>query len=102
MKTTLLSFIASSALVAGGCAEMHQAAPARVIGYEVVARYAIGGAGGWDFLSVDAKRQRLFVSRGNRVQIIDTRAGTTVAELRDTAGVHGIAIADELGLGFTS
>jgi DNA-binding beta-propeller fold protein YncE len=102
MKTTLLSFIASSVVMAGGCAQMHQAAPAQAIDYEVVARYAIGGAGGWDFLTVDAKRQRLFVSRGNRVQIVDTRSGKVVAELRDTAGVHGIAVADEFGLGFTS
>jgi len=44
----------------------------------------------------------LFVSRGDRVQVVDTRTGQAVGEVAGTAGVHGIAFADDLGLGFTS
>jgi hypothetical protein len=70
--------------------------------YEVVARYAVGGTGGWDFISVDEKRHRLFISRGDRVQVVDSLSGKAVGELPGTAGVHGIAVADDLGVGFTS
>src|SRR5438552_16162293 len=86
----------------GACAPMKEVSFERVAGYEIVARYPVGGAGGWDYLSVDAKRHRLFVSRGDRVQILDTSSGKMVGELAGTAGVHGIAFADDFSLGFTS
>src|SRR5476649_2634670 len=70
--------------------------------YEVVASYAVGGTGGWDFISVDEKRHRVYVSRGDRVQVVDSLSGKVVGELPGTAGVHGIAVADDLGVGFTS
>jgi DNA-binding beta-propeller fold protein YncE len=76
--------------------------PTRVEGYELVARYTVGGAGGWDYPSIDEGRHRLYVSRGDRVQVLDTRTGQAVGELAGTAGVHGIAFAEDLGVGFTS
>src|SRR5471032_1192686 len=88
-------------LVVAGCASMTDGAPARA-SYGVIARYEIGGAGGWDYLSVDEKRHRLYVSRGDHVQIVDTLSGKVVGDVPGTAGVHGIAIAGDLGLGFTS
>jgi DNA-binding beta-propeller fold protein YncE len=88
--------------MAAGCAQMNQAVPAAATSYEVAAKYRVGGAGGWDFLSVDEKRHRLYVSRGDHVQILDTRSGKVVADLLGTAGVHGVALAEDLGLGFTS
>jgi DNA-binding beta-propeller fold protein YncE len=89
------------AMVAGWV-QMNQAVAAPLESYEVVARYAIGGSGGWDFLSVDEERARLYVSRGDHVQVVDTRSGKIVGNLSGTAGVHGIAVAQNLGLGFTS
>ena len=88
-------------LVVAGCASTTEGVPARA-SYGIVARYAIGGAGGWDYLSVDEKRHRLYVSRGDHVQIVDVLSGKVVGDLPGTPGVHGIAIAGDLGLGFTS
>ena len=102
MKTIILTVFALLLAMADGCAQMNQAAPALAERYEVVAKYAIGGTGGWDFLSVDEKRHRLYVSRGDHVQVMDTRSGKVIGDLPGTAGVHGIAIAEDLGLGFTS
>lgn len=88
-------------LAVAGCASMTDSGPAPAR-YQVVARYEIGGPGGWDYLSVDEKRHRLYVSRGDHVQIVDTLSGKVVGGVPGTAGVHGIAIAGDLGLGFTS
>ena len=88
-------------LVLAGCASMAGHAPAQA-SYGVVARLEIGGAGGWDYVSLDEKRHRLYVSRGDHVQVVDTLSGKVVGDLPGTAGVHGIAIAGDLGLGFTS
>src|SRR5208282_6844416 len=79
-----------------------QAAPPQQESYEIVARYAVGGAGGWDYLAVDEKRHRLYISRGDHVQVMDIRSGELVGDLPGTAGVHGIALAEDIGLGFTS
>jgi YVTN family beta-propeller protein len=44
----------------------------------------------------------LFVSRSDHVQVLDTTSGKVIANIADTAGVHGVAIAQDLNLGFTS
>lgn len=67
-----------------------------------VHKIAVGGEGGWDYLTVDSQAQRLYVSRGNRVVVVDLAKESVVGELPDTPGVHGIALVPELGKGFTS
>jgi DNA-binding beta-propeller fold protein YncE len=101
MKIMFATLSAWCAVAAGGCA-LGADAPAPAGSYGIVARYAVGGAGGWDYLSVDEKRHRLYVSRGDHVQVVDALSGKVVGDLPGTAGVHGIAIAGDLGLGFTS
>ena len=62
----------------------------------------VGGEGGWDYLSVDQDARRLYVSHATKVVVIDIDKDAVVGEIADTPGVHGIAIAPKLGLGFTS
>lgn len=81
---------------------VHAETTAPVSTYRVVSRWELGGAGGWDYLSFDAQRRHLFVSRGNRVLVLDADHGQQVGAIADTPGVHGIALAPDLGLGFTS
>ena len=70
--------------------------------YKVVHRLQLGGNGGWDYLSFDAQRRHLFVSRGDRVLVIDVDGNKQIGTIPDTNGVHGIAIAQDLHRGFTS
>lgn len=65
-------------------------------------KIAVGGEGGWDYLTVDSAARRLYVARSNRVVVIDLDQETVVGELPDTPGVHGIALVPELSKGFTS
>jgi len=67
-----------------------------------VHKITVGGEGGWDYLTVDSVGRRLYVSRGDRVVVVDLDKETVVGELPDTPGIHGIAVAPELGKGFTS
>ncbi len=78
------------------------AAQAQAVDYKVATRYAVGGTGGWDYPSLDAQAHRLYVARGDHVQIIDTTTGKEVATIADTQGVHGVALAPELGRGYIS
>ncbi len=71
-------------------------------GYHVVTAYKVGGEGGWDYLTADAAARRIYISRGTHVMVIDADSGESVGDIADTPGVHGIALAPELGRGFTS
>lgn len=70
--------------------------------YQLKQKFTLGGDGGWDYLTYDAAGKRLFISRGTRVMVVDPSNGSVITEIPDTAGVHGIALAHDLGKGFTS
>lgn len=63
---------------------------------------AIGGEGGWDYLSVDAGARRLYVTHATKVVVIDLDTEAVVGEIANTPGVHGFAVAPDLGRGFSS
>jgi len=67
----------------------------------VLQHWKLGGAGGWDYIAVDAKG-RLFISRSTRVDVVSVESGKLIGSIPDTEGVHGIAFAPGLNRGFTS
>jgi DNA-binding beta-propeller fold protein YncE len=99
-SASLLSgaLLAASLVSAGPSA----AAPAASSGWAVTSRYAVGGDGGWDYLTVDAAARRIYVSRGTHVAVVDADSGKVVGDIPGTEGVHGIALAPEMKKGFTS
>ena len=71
-------------------------------GYSVVKKIPIPGQGSWDYLTVDEAARRLYVSHGTQVEVLDIDSLTVVGNIPKTPGVHGIALAPELGRGFVS
>lgn len=70
--------------------------------YRFLKEIPIGGEGGWDYLSIDSGARRLYATHATKVVVIDLDQGAIVGEIKDTPGVHGFAIAPELGRGFAS
>lgn len=71
--------------------------------YHVTKRIPVGGPDGfWDYLTVDTAGNRLFVSHGTRVQVIDLAGDSVSGEIPGTPGVHGVALVPGLGRGYTS
>src|SRR5579863_758789 len=70
--------------------------------YKVIDKIKIGGGGRWDYSYVDTANHRLYVSHGTQTEVIDTATDKLVGTIQGTTGVHGIAVADDLGRGFTS
>jgi YVTN family beta-propeller protein len=70
--------------------------------YHVTKTIAVGGDEGWDYALVDSEARRVYVSHGSHVVVLDADANSVVGDIPDTQGVHGIAIAPDLGRGFTS
>jgi YVTN family beta-propeller protein len=71
-------------------------------GYRLLKSIPVPGDGGWDFLTVDVAARRLYVSHGTQVEVLNTDSEVLVGMIPNTRGVHGVAIASELGRGFTS
>src|SRR5216110_3238620 len=65
-----------------------------------VAKFNIGGDGGTDYLTAEPGTGRVFVSRGTHVMVVDGPTGRIVADIPDTPGTHGIALAPKSGRGF--
>ena len=70
--------------------------------YSVIKRYALGGAGGWDYLVADTKSGHLFISRSDRALVVNLADGSLAATIPGTDGIHGFALVHELGRGYTS
>ncbi|MDB5821509.1 MAG: beta-propeller repeat-containing protein [Herminiimonas sp.] len=70
--------------------------------FSLSSHYVVGGEGRWDLFTFDAKHHRLFISRSSHVQVVDTDSRKVVGDIPDTDGVHGIALAEDLNVGFTS
>lgn len=98
MKSVLIAIAALACLPLASQA----AAPAAPVHYAVQQRWDLGPASHWDYLAIDPQRKRLFVTRGDHVQVLDAATGKQVGEIPNTAGVHGVAFAQDLKLGFTS
>jgi YVTN family beta-propeller protein len=70
--------------------------------YQITKKIPIPGQGNWDYLTVDEGARRLYVSHGTQVEVLDVDSGAIVGKIENTQGVHGIAIAPDLGRGFVS
>jgi len=81
----------------------HAASPAPAgSGYHVIKTVPVGGDDGWDYVYVDSDARRVYVSRGTHTMVLDADTYAVVGDIPDTQGVHGVAIASDLGRGFTS
>jgi len=94
MKRVLIVLI-----VAGLCAAVPSLAQKQ---YKVADRVKLGGEGGWDYLYYDKDGHRLFITRGTHVMVVDTGSLKVTGDIPDLSGIHGVALAPELGRGFVS
>jgi DNA-binding beta-propeller fold protein YncE len=68
--------------------------------YSVTQVFKIGGAGGWDYLTVDSQHKLLYVPRSTHTQVIDEATGKVTADMPGQTGNHGVALVPEVGRGF--
>lgn len=70
--------------------------------YHLIKTIPVGGDGGWDYLTIDSPAHRLYISRSDRVIVVDVEKGSVVGEIPNTPGVHGIALVPKLHRGYIS
>jgi len=71
-------------------------------GFHVGGRFAVPGDGGFDYITFDGASNRLYLSHGAEVNVLDADSGKILGKVDDTRGVHGIAIVSGLHRGFTT
>jgi YVTN family beta-propeller protein len=70
--------------------------------YHVIDRWKLGGEGFWDYLLVDSPAHRLFLTRGNHVDVVDTQTGKLVGSIANLHGTHGVALDNAGKFGYIS
>jgi DNA-binding beta-propeller fold protein YncE len=99
MQRHLRNTLASTLLMLFAC---HAMAAPQAADFRVLSRLQLGGPGGWDYLNFDAQRRHLFISRGDRVLVVDVDKNKQIGTIPGTQGVHGIAIDQATHHGYTS
>jgi DNA-binding beta-propeller fold protein YncE len=67
---------------------------------KVVDTFKLGGAGRWDYPVIDPEGDRLYVARGDQVQVVDTKSGVVLGDVTGVQGAHGIAVVPGRNIGF--
>jgi hypothetical protein len=65
-------------------------------GLKMTKKYPVPGDGGFDYVVFDDSSNRLYVSHGTKVDVLDANSGKELGTVEGTAGVHGVAIVPEL------
>jgi YVTN family beta-propeller protein len=78
------------------CAAVHSGYAQGSSGFHVTKTFKIGSPGGWDYIAVGPD-QKIYVSHGTQVNILDAKSGDSVGFIPNTTGVHGIAFAGSKG-----
>lgn len=71
-------------------------------GYKLSNTFHIKSTGWWDYIAVNETTNKLYVSHGTQVNILDKTNGDSLGIIPNTEGVHGIAFINSLGKGYTS
>lgn len=72
--------------------------------YHLLKKVKLGGQGFYDYFGIDVPARHIFVTNNKRVVVIDADSGAIVGEITDPKidGVHGVAVVNDVGRGFTS
>jgi len=87
-KTCLAAFFVA------GLSAAAQAAPL----YTLTKTVSLPGGIKWDYLTFDAKADRVYVSQGTEVTVVNGKTGAIIGRLENLPGSHGIAIDPATGL----
>jgi len=92
MKRILALMLAAAAIAAVPAAAQKS--------FKLVDRAKLGGEGGWDYLTFDPDANRVFITRGTHVMVVDAKTLKPSGDIPDLQGIHGVALAPELGKGY--
>ncbi|HEU5350153.1 MAG TPA: YncE family protein [Terracidiphilus sp.] len=78
-----------------------QTAPAAAP-YHILHTWKLADPGWWDYLHVDSAAHRVYITRGDHVDVLDTRTGKQIGSIDGLHGTHGVAFDTSGNYGWVS
>jgi len=69
--------------------------------YKQVAKFQVGGEGGWDYITYDPDGDRVFVGHSNEITVVDANTGKKTGSI-PAVGAHGVVLVPDKNLGFST
>ncbi|HVC45970.1 MAG TPA: YncE family protein [Terracidiphilus sp.] len=96
LRLSFRSLLAAILLVGLSAATLPLAAqPAAPAGaqqpYHILHTWKLTDPGWWDYLHVDSAAHRVYITRGDHVDVLDTRTGKQIGSIGGLHGTHGVA-----------
>ncbi|WP_348264024.1 YncE family protein [Telmatobacter sp. DSM 110680] len=70
--------------------------------YKVLDHWKLADTGGWDYLLVDSAAHRVYITRGDHVDAVDTTSGKLIGTISGLHGTHGLALDPDGKVGYIS
>jgi YVTN family beta-propeller protein len=70
--------------------------------YNILDTWKLADAGWWDYLLVDSAAHRVYITRGDHVDAVDTTTGKLIGTIGGLHGTHGVALDTDGKLGYIS
>ncbi len=99
LRQLLLLGCALLQTAAAAAAQSAENSPLPAPVYTLARSWQVGGTGGWHSLALEASGARLFVARGDRVDVVETVSGRLAGSI-PSGGAHAVAFAPASVRGF--
>jgi YVTN family beta-propeller protein len=70
--------------------------------YHIIDRWKLTDAGGWDYLLADPGAHRVYITRGDHVDVLEAETGKQLGTIGGLHGTHGVALDSAGKLGWVS
>jgi len=98
-QSKMIRALFSAALFCGLAAAIPAAAQQP---YRILDRWKLADVGGWDYLLVDSPAHRIYITRGDHVDVLDAQTGKLLGTIGGLHGTHGIALDTDGKVGWVS
>lgn len=106
MTSIYRRFLILAVSLCSSCAHHTPGSPAPMLPpagtYSVTGVLHVRGDERWDYITIDPRSRLLYLPRQTHTQMVLATTGELVADVKDTAGVHGVALVPELHRAFAS
>src|SRR5262249_36048 len=96
----LLLTLVPALLVLGWSSSSMAAPGGQTSAFYILGTWKLPGTGLWDYVIADPDERRLYVTRQNRVEVLNLDTGALLGTVTGLGQVHGVALAPEFGRGF--
>jgi YVTN family beta-propeller protein len=94
---SLIPALLAAAVLCGGSRTTAAQGP-----YKVLDHWKLTDNGFWDYLIADPAAHRLYITRGDHVDVLDSQSGKLIGTISGLHGTHGVALDDAGKFGYIS